>query len=111
MEILAIWILFIAGSIFAWYSYEIAAFANRVTCRVVGHKWGWPDIPITVQPEGLRFLPQWRGCERCGHRERDDKIEAQIVIVPAFEGDIKGFNNKPYEAIGEQVKREMGWPS
>ncbi len=82
---------------------------KRLLCRLIGHRWAWPDIVVTIQPEGLRFLPQWRGCERCGIREQDVGHEAQICIVPSFQGPVTGFGNPRLQQLGESVKRQMGW--
>lgn len=82
---------------------------SRWVCRVIGHRWDWPDIVITETPEGFRFLPSWRGCERCGHREQDEREIATVHVVPQFQGPVEGLNPKPKDELGERVKREMGW--
>lgn len=82
---------------------------KHLLCRLMGHAWLWPDIVVTIQPEGLRFLPQWRECSRCGLREQDEDHKAKICIVPTFQGPVTGFRNQKLQRIGESVKRQMGW--
>lgn len=83
-------------------------------CYLVGHRWDWPDIVTTIRPEGLRFLPQWRQCGRCGHREQDENHEARILILPEFQGnpDACSFSKPPdmgLQRLGNQVNQIMGW--
>lgn len=81
---------------------------SKWACLIIGHQWSWPDIVVCFRPEGLRFLPQWRTCTRCGIREQDEAGETQILVVPTFQGAITGFNQKK-DTLGDQVKRAMGW--
>lgn len=82
------------------------AWISTTVCRLIGHQWGWPDILTCIQPEGLRFLPQWRECQRCGLREQDEKHEARILILPSFQGDPRDC---AFDNFGHKVKRAMGW--
>lgn len=82
---------------------------SRWVCRVIGHRWDWPDIVVAIMPDGLRFLPQWRGCGRCGHREQDEARQGGIVVIPAFQGPVVGFGGDGEDRLGEQVNRAMGW--
>lgn len=88
---------------------------KRWICRLIGHRWGWPDIPVVPMRGGVQILPPWRECQRCGHREQDEGLESEIIVLPAFQGPVEGFGrlqpqtNRQLNALGRQVKREMGW--
>lgn len=91
-------------------------------CRLFGHQWNWPDIVVTPMPGGIQIQPCWRECARCHHRERDEQMQARLVILPRFQGPVQGFATPPrhpncrsgspkMDALGEKVKRAMGWDS
>lgn len=90
------------------------AWLNRTICRLFGHRWGWPDIPLIIGPAGIGILCLWRTCERCGARQSDDKSEATVIFTTSYQGDPRdcAFHRDPegtYDNLGKRVKREMGW--
>jgi len=55
---------------------------RTLLCRAFGHRWGWPDIIVLPSPFGLRFLPMWRTCDRCGRLERANSFPVIQIPVP-----------------------------
>lgn len=87
---------------------------NRTICRLIGHRWGWPDIPIVAGPNGIGIFCLWRTCERCGARQSDDKSEATVIFGASYQGDPRdcAFRQQSasgFDELGKRVKRAMGW--
>lgn len=88
---------------------------SQYMCRLFGHDWGWPDIPMAVAAGALHMGMLWRGCRRCGVRQADENDESCVIIGPAFQGDPRecAFNaretHEKLQALGDRVRREMGW--
>lgn len=87
----------------------------RLACRLIGHQWKWPEIPVVPMRGGSQIMPPWRECERCGLRQQDEGMESEVIILPAFQGPVEGFGplrpqtNRKLNALGRKVEREMGW--
>jgi hypothetical protein len=88
---------------------------KRLACRLFGHRWKWPEIPVVPMIGGVQVMPPWRECDRCGLRQQDEGMESEVIIFPAFQGPVEGFGplrpetNRKLNALGLKVKREMGW--
>lgn len=84
-------------------------------CRLFGHEWGWPDIPLAIGAGALHMGMLWRSCRRCGVRQADEKNETLVIVGPLFCGDPRECSFNPpvqcqdFEALGHKVKRAMGW--
>lgn len=72
---------------------------NRLICRVIGHRWGWPTIPVIVAPHGYHICRPTRQCTRCQHQERDLYMQTDFQI----------YTDDPYRDLGNAVTRAMGW--
>jgi hypothetical protein len=79
---------------------------RRLICRVLGHRWAWPEILVFVARDGrvVRFAAH-TSCLRCGCMDQSLSPDTHVHVRAAFEVPVVGLS----PGFVESLKRQMGW--